>query len=553
MRRTPILLWSLVAVLLLAGSAHAAPGDPYVVYTANTYVDGAVILRTDPADGSLVEISRNGSQGSLFKRPYDLALEQDGDLLVADAGELCNNTAPKPCVHDGRIIRVDTLTGRQSTVSSGGGLVDPVGLVVGPNGHIWVVDNMDVDNDGAVFEVDPASGAQRLVTRGGDLDLPFGIAMDHDGSLVVVSRVFPNALTSCVLGGRITRVTQAGAQQRISPTSDPGDLLDDLLSLPLGVAIAADGSIMTTNECPGNGVLSVNPLNGDQTPLTSNSGSDVLSTPERIAFDPAGNLLVSDFSLGDGDGGIVAVDRSTGAQTLLRSGALFNHPLGIAAVVNHPPTAELSLSPARVAAGRAVRLDGSGSGDPDGQRLVYEWDLDGDGVFEANSSTSPVVNQTFSRDGARTVRLRVDDPHGGTAVASATLTVDGRHPVISRLHAGARVLALRRRRGGHGPPTSTLLRFRMSEAGTISVDVRRGLDGRRKGKGACRPRAKRGRRCVMWSRTRIVRHGVKAGANSIRLRARGLRPGRYRLLLTAFDRVGNASVPRSLPLRIVRR
>jgi DNA-binding beta-propeller fold protein YncE len=553
MRRTPILLWSLVAVLLLAGTAQAAPGDPYVVYTANTYVDGAVILRTNPADGSLVEISRNGSQGTLFKRPYDLALEHDGDLLVADAGELCNNDAPKPCAHDGRIIRVDPLTGNQSSVSSGGGLVDPVGLVVGPNGAIWVVDNMDVDDDGAVFEVDPTTGAQRLVTRKGDLDLPFGIAMDRDGSLVVVSRVFPNALTSCVLGGRITRVTQAGAQQRISPTLDPLDLLDDLLSLPLGVVVAGDGSILTTNECPGNGILTVNPLNGNQAPLTSNSGSDVLSTPERIAFDPTGNLLVSDFSLGDGDGGIVAVNRGTGAQSLLRSGALFNHPLGIAAVVNHPPSAELSLSPAQVAAGRTVRLDGSGSGDPDGQRLVYEWDLNGDGAFEANSGTNPVVNQVFTRDGSRTVRVRVDDPHGGSGVASATLTVDGRHPVISRLHAGASVLALRRVRGRRHPPTSTLIRFRMSEPGTISVDVRRGLDGRRKGRGACRPRAKHGRRCVMWSRTRIVRHGVKGGANSIRLRSRGLRPGRYRLLLTAFDRVGNASAPRSLPLRIVRR
>jgi DNA-binding beta-propeller fold protein YncE len=549
MRRSPILLWSLVAVLLLAGTAQAAPGDPYVVYTANTYVDGAVILRTNPAEGSLVEISRNGPQGTLFKRPYDLALEQDGDLLVADAGALCNADAPKPCAHDGRIIRVDPLTGGQSTVSAGGGLVDPVGLVVGPDGRIWVVDNMDVDNDGAVFEVDPTSGAQRLVTRKGDLDLPFGIAMDRDGSLVVVSRVFPNGLASCVTGGRVTRVTQAGAQQPISPVGLPANLL----SLPLGVALTADGAILTTNECPGNGVVSINPLGGVQTPVTSNNDSDVLMIPERIAFDPAGNLLVSDFSLGDSDGGIVAVNRGTGAQTLLRSGALFNHPLGIAAVVNHPPTAELSLSPARVAAGRTVRVDGSGSGDPDRQRLVYEWDLDGDGTYEVNSGTNPVVNQEFSRDGSRTVRLRVDDPHGGSAVASATLTVDGRHPVISRLRAGARVLALQRARRGHGPPTSTLLRFRMSEPGTISVDVRRGLDGRRKGKGDCRPRAKHGRRCVMWSRTRMVRHGVRAGTNSIRLRARGLRPGRYRLLLTAFDRVGNASMPHSLPLRIVRR
>ena len=45
-----------------------------------------MILRTDPATGSPVEISRNGPQGTLFQRPYDLAVEADGGIVVADMG-----------------------------------------------------------------------------------------------------------------------------------------------------------------------------------------------------------------------------------------------------------------------------------------------------------------------------------------------------------------------------------------------------------------------------------------------------------------------------------
>ncbi len=82
--RIPIGL--LVAVLLSVGTSHAFAADPYVVYTANQQVNGAVILRSEPATGATVEISRNGPLGTLFQRPYDLAVEADGGLVVADMG-----------------------------------------------------------------------------------------------------------------------------------------------------------------------------------------------------------------------------------------------------------------------------------------------------------------------------------------------------------------------------------------------------------------------------------------------------------------------------------
>ena len=92
-----------MAVVLSAWTADASAEAPYVVYAANNTDQGAVILRSDPATGSLVEISRNGPQGNLFHRPYDMAVERNGDLLVADMGE--------PEVKDGAIIRVNPYTG----------------------------------------------------------------------------------------------------------------------------------------------------------------------------------------------------------------------------------------------------------------------------------------------------------------------------------------------------------------------------------------------------------------------------------------------------------
>ena len=564
MRPTRILLLPLLAVTLMSGTAVAAPGDPYVVYTANSFSTGAVILRTEPGSGSLVEISRNGPQGNLFQRPYDLAVEPDGKLVVADIGV--------PNRKDGAVIRVDPLTGRQSLVSSGGEFFDPAGLAVAPDGQIYVVDNRAPDNDGAVIRVDPRTGAQTLVTERSheagrrELDLPFGIAIESDGNLVVSNRESPIQLPlPCRVFGRVVRVNPVtGDQARVSGGGR--------LALPLGLAVRGDGGIVVANECgPGGGLVLMDRLGLGQLVLTPNDPDDVLVTPERVAFDPAGRLLVSDFSVGpDGEGGIVSVDPETGAQSLVRAGELFNHPLGIAAVANRPPSASLVPDPPTVAAGRPVRLDASRSGDPENLPLVYEWDLDGDGAFEAGSGSTATASRSWAIHGTATVRVRVNDPHGGRSVAEASVAVDGAAPVIGHLRRGARVLGVKRpatrmrKRSGdrprprapaprrRPPPRATAVRFSLTEPAAVTLAVDRARRGRRPVKaGPCRVRARTGRHCLRWSRKRAIDHAGAAGENAIRLRARGLRPGRYRLVLSAVDGVGNASVPRPAPLRVV--
>ena len=58
----------------------------------------------------------------------------------------------------------------------------------------------------------------------------------------------------------------------------------------------------------------------------------------------------------------------------------------------------------------------------------YDWDLDGDGVFETTATPRPVT--VYSTNGPRTVTLRLTDSAGGVAYDSITVTVVGAVPMI---------------------------------------------------------------------------------------------------------------------------
>jgi hypothetical protein len=210
------------------------------------------------------------------------------------------------------------------------------------------------------------------------------------------------------------------------------------------------------------------------------------------------------------------------------------------------------------AAARRVTIDASGSRDPEGLRLVYEWDLDGNGTFEAASGTTSRAMPKFAGDGVKTVAVRVTDPHGGRAVAQGTLDVDGSRPSLTGLTALARVLGVPRTKAKRGrasasatPPTTTRLRFRLSEAAVVTLSLNRARKGHHRRGKPCRVKVKRGRSCTTWERARTITRSLRAGQNGITLRARGLRPGRYRAVLSAADEVGNRSPRRTLGLRVV--
>jgi len=90
-------------------------------------------------------------------------------------------------------------------------------------------------------------------------------------------------------------------------------------------------------------------------------------------------------------------------------------------VLNRPPVADFAI-PGTIYPYLEVVLDASASQDPDGQIVGYEWDLNGDGIYEINLEEAETRHR-FPSPGSYEVTLRVTDDLGATAVASKVVEV----------------------------------------------------------------------------------------------------------------------------------
>lgn len=75
-----------------------------------------------------------------------------------------------------------------------------------------------------------------------------------------------------------------------------------------------------------------------------------------------------------------------------------------------------------------VDFDASATVDPDGDELTYEWDLDGDGEFEATGITA---SHTYEELGAYSARLRVTDEAGKFSATSRVISVGNQAPEVT--------------------------------------------------------------------------------------------------------------------------
>ena len=117
------------------------------------------------------------------------------------------------------------------------------------------------------------------------------------------------------------------------------------------------------------------------------------------------------------------------------------------AVDGRAPAAVLSV-PATAVVGQTVMLDASGSSDADpGDRISFAWDT-GQGAFATPNVA--VLQLTPSKAGDITVRVKVTDSTGSSAIASATIAVTATSvavptgpaaPVATTASAIAKVLA----------------------------------------------------------------------------------------------------------------
>jgi hypothetical protein len=111
---------------------------------------------------------------------------------------------------------------------------------------------------------------------------------------------------------------------------------------------------------------------------------------------------------------------ASGIVFLIQDGGLDIAP-GVVVRFHYMPEARLSEVPS-LDEGSEYTLDASGSSTRYGGFTVYDWDLDGDGVFD-ESGSDPTLGVLFQRDGDYRVTVRVTDAEGFTASDTQTVTV----------------------------------------------------------------------------------------------------------------------------------
>ena len=105
--------------------------------------------------------------------------------------------------------------------------------------------------------------------------------------------------------------------------------------------------------------------------------------------------------------------------------------------IDEPPTANAG-GPYSIAEGNSLTVLAGPSVDPEGLPLTYAWDIDGNGTFDEATGSSATLTWSqlkalavpINDNGTRTIRLRVTDQGGNSAIASTTLTITNTAPTI---------------------------------------------------------------------------------------------------------------------------
>ncbi|MDQ4041423.1 MAG: PKD domain-containing protein, partial [Actinomycetota bacterium] len=167
------------------------------------------------------------------------------------------------------------------------------------------------------------------------------------------------------------------------------------------------------------------PLTGETTTLDASGSSDPDDAPlERYEWDLDGD---GEFERdGAATPTTTAQWASPGSRTVRvrvtdEDGATDVHSADV--VVRNRPPIPAFTHPVPVLATTAVTFDARGTTDSDSSLVRYEWDFDGNGVYEHDAGAQPTTQHAFPGPGDVVVGLRVTDAHGGSATTTRTVAV----------------------------------------------------------------------------------------------------------------------------------
>jgi PKD repeat protein len=195
-------------------------------------------------------------------------------------------------------------------------------------------------------------------------------------------------------------------------------------------AISGNNAFKTSNTPPSISLFSASPTAGT-TPLLVNFSASTT--------DQDGYIVSYEWDI-DGNGtyevntGAVATTSfvytnaatyNTRARVTDNSGASVVSgivTITVSSPTNQPPViSSLTANPTSGTVPLTVTFSINAS-DPDGSIVQYEWDFDGNGTYDAVTTTHPISN-TYTNIGAYTAKVRVTDNQGATAIDNAIITV----------------------------------------------------------------------------------------------------------------------------------
>ena len=295
---------------MLTSSRDALAQGSFEIFITDSVSIGAgqfegTLYRIDPTTGAQTVLA----QGNILEDPSGPAIASDGAFYVADS-DCCQ-------ADEGGVVQVNISSGAQAIISQGGNFGSLGDIAIASNGDIFVIDDDCCGgSDAAVIRVNPLTGAQTVITQAGNLVNVGGMVIGPNGDIFVASE-----------NATVTRVNPlTGVQTLVSS----GGIFDD----PLGIALEANGDILVADAscCSGGngGIIRVNPVTGAQA-IVAQGGN--FSCLQDVAVAPDGDIFVVDAAgscgAGGGAGGVIRVNPTSGAQTLLSAASNFNNLRGI--------------------------------------------------------------------------------------------------------------------------------------------------------------------------------------------------------------------------------
>jgi sugar lactone lactonase YvrE len=235
---------------------------PLVTYAWHIAVDlRGRILVTDFYAGIVVVDAATGAQ-SVFASTSSLGGSPAGIVATTDGRIYVSFSNP------GRIVRLDPISGAPSPVTSGDLLSYPLGMAMGPDGMLYIAENV-LPLRGSIVKVDPVSGSEALVAASDQFIYPFDIAVSN-GVAWTLQMGFNDGRGGCF----------------DETTLSDGTTVRSTLSTHCrakGIAIASDGMIAYSDCIPDNFVCStlITGRSGDGTILTG-IGGPLAVVPDRV-------------------------------------------------------------------------------------------------------------------------------------------------------------------------------------------------------------------------------------------------------------------------------